>query len=202
MWLVWWQLSSTHGGGDQGDSTGLAGPGRRSAKLSIPRRTQSSKISTFSSAKIRRCCLDHLNLLLQRQPGCNKIRPMVTGIRRAVSLAAIYVIALQTILLGVAPVAGFGSIAGDPFSFICRSDGQPFASNNQTPGSKDHQHGQRCLYCNLCSTSALPLVPSNPIDTVFPLRLRLVLRPALCAPRVGLVSDPKLARGPPQILVT
>jgi len=127
---------------------------------------------------------------------------MGTGIRRAVSLAAIYVIALQTILLGVAPVAGFGSIAGDPFSIICRSDGQPFASNNQTPGGKHHQDGQSCGYCNLCSASTPPLVPCNPIGAVSPLRLTLVFRPALCAPRVGLVSDPKLARGPPQILVT
>jgi len=139
---------------------------------------------------------------LRRQAGCNKIRPMVTGIRRAVSLAAIYVIALQTILLGISPVAGFGSIAGDPLSIICRSDGQPFASNNQTPGSKDHQQGESCEHCNLCSTSAPPLVPSNPTGTVSPLRLTLVLRPALCAPRVGLVSDPKLARGPPQMVVT
>src|SRR6516162_11664013 len=115
---------------------------------------------------------------------------MVTGIRRAVSLAAIYVIALQTILLGISPVAGFGSIAGDPLSIIRRSDGQPFASNNQTPGSKDHQQGESCEHCNLCSTSAPPLVPSNPTGTVSPLRLTLVLRPALCAPRVGLVSDP------------
>ena len=49
---------------------------------------------------------------------------MRTGLRRAVSLVAIYVVALHTILLGIVPVAASASVAGDPFSIICHSDAQ------------------------------------------------------------------------------
>ena len=44
------------------------------------------------------------------------------GLRRAVSLAAIYVVALHTILLGIVPVPASASVVGDPFSIICHSD--------------------------------------------------------------------------------
>ena len=84
---------------------------------------------------------------------------MRIGIKRIVGLIAIYAIALQTILLGVAPVVGFGSIAVDPFFVICRSDSQSIAANAQTDGKEDRQPGKGCEHCTLCNTASPPLVP-------------------------------------------
>ena len=68
-----------------------------------------------------------------------KFRSMGIGMKRFVISTAICVIALQTVLVGIAPLAGLGSSAVDPFLIICRSDGQPHASNNGTGGSDDHR---------------------------------------------------------------
>jgi hypothetical protein len=125
---------------------------------------------------------------------------MRTRVRRLVSWVAIYAVALHAVLLGIAPVISGSSVAGDPFSIICHSDAQPFAPANQTPGSPDHVPGHACEYCNLCSASVPPPAPDGLIGTIPPLRVAHVLLPALSAPRVGLASDPKLARGPPQVV--
>ena len=125
---------------------------------------------------------------------------MRMNVRRAVSWAAIYAVALHVVLLGFAPVISGGLVAGDPFSIICHSDAQAFARANQTPGSPDHVPGHACEHCNLCSSSVPSPAPNGLIGTVLPLRVMHVLRPILSAPRVGLASDPKLARGPPQIV--
>jgi len=127
---------------------------------------------------------------------------MGTGIKRVVSLTAIYVIALQTILLGIAPVVGIGSSAVDLFFVICQSDGQALASNAPTEEDKDHQPGQGCGHCTLCDTSAPLLVSFIVIGIAAFLSLTLVLRPAPKVLCVGLKFDPKLARGPPQIVLT
>ena len=125
---------------------------------------------------------------------------MRMGVRRLVSWAAVYAVALHAVLLGTVPVISGGSVASDPFSIICHSDAQPFAPANQTPGSPDHAPGHACEHCNLCSASVPPPAPDSLIGTVLPLRVVHVLRPALSAPRIGLASDPKLARGPPQVV--
>ena len=55
------------------------------------------------------------------------------GLRRAVSLAAIYAVALHIILFGIAPVPASGSGADDPFSIICHSDAQAVGAAEQAP---------------------------------------------------------------------
>jgi hypothetical protein len=126
---------------------------------------------------------------------------MGIGMKRVVTSAAIYVIALQTILLGIAPLASLGSSAVDPFLIICRSEGQSHVSNNGTGGSGDHRSGQDCLHCVLCTTST-PLVPSVAIGIVAFASFALFLRPSLGAPRIGLVSGRTFARGPPQLVMS
>ena len=127
---------------------------------------------------------------------------MRMNVRRAVSWAAIYAVALHVVLLGFAPVISGGLVAGDPFSIICHSDAQAFAPTDQLPGSSDHAPGHACEHCNLCSASVPPPAPDVLIGTVLPLRVTHVLRPALSARRIGVASDPKLARGPPASRLT
>ena len=126
---------------------------------------------------------------------------MRMGVRRLVSWTAIYAIALHGVLLAIAPIiTSDGLVAGDPFSIICRSNARTFAPTDQTPGRSDHVPGNACEHCNLCSASVPPPAPGALIGTVLPLRVVQVLRPVLSAPRIGAASDPKLARGPPQVV--
>ena len=69
---------------------------------------------------------------------------MRTGLRRVVSLAAIYVVALHTILLGIVPVAASASVAGDPFSIICHSDAQAGGASEEAPDRPDIIPGHAC----------------------------------------------------------
>jgi hypothetical protein len=122
------------------------------------------------------------------------------GLRRAVSLAAIYAVALQTIALGIAPMASGagGSVAGDPFSVICHSDAQTVAPAEQTPDTPDIIPGHACDYCNLCTAAAPP--PTRDLalfGRLLPARVLHGLRPLSTTVRTGTTSDPKLARGPP-----
>ena len=120
------------------------------------------------------------------------------GLRRAVSLAAIYAVALHTIVLGIAPVAAGGSVAGDPFSIICHSDAQTAAPAEQTPDTPDIIPGHACDYCNLCTTAAPPTTPDLALfGRLLPAPVLRVLRPLSTTVRTGGTSDPKLARGPP-----
>ena len=113
---------------------------------------------------------------------------------------AIYSVALHAVVLAVAPVIGGNSIAGDPFSIICRSDARAVAPTTQSPVSPDQLPGHACEHCNLCSISVAPPAPDVFTSIVLPLRVAHVLRVALSTPRIGLASDPKLARGPPQVV--
>jgi hypothetical protein len=125
---------------------------------------------------------------------------MRVRVRRLVGWAAIYAVALHTALLGVVPVVSGSLVASDPFSLICLSQASTDGDTNQTPGRLDHKLGHACEHCNLCSASVLPPAPDSLIGTVLPLRVTHVLRPVISAPRIGLTSDPKLARGPPQLV--
>ena len=131
-----------------------------------------------------------------------KIRSMGIGMKRFFVSAAICLIALQTILLGIAPLASLGSSAVDPFLIICRSEGQPHASDSSNGGSGSHRSGEDCLHCVLCTTSTPPLVPSAAIGVVALASFALFLRPSLAAPHVGRVSGRIFARGPPQVAMT
>ena len=131
-----------------------------------------------------------------------KFRLMGIGMKRFFVSAAICQIALQTILLGLAPLASLGSSAVDPFLIICRSEGQPHASDSSNGGSGGHRSGEDCLHCVLCTTSTPPLVPSAAIGIVALAGFVLFLRPPLTAPYVGRVSGRTFARGPPQFAMT
>lgn len=136
------------------------------------------------------------------RPGCTKFRSMGIGMKRLFISAAIYVIALQTILVGIAPLASLGSSAVDPFLIICRSSGQPHASNNGAGERDDRRPNQDCVHCVLCNIPMAPLVPSVVIGIVALASFSLFLRPSLTAPRIGFVFGRMFARGPPQFVMT
>jgi hypothetical protein len=121
------------------------------------------------------------------------------GLKRAVSLAAIYVVALHTILLGIVPVPAGGSAASDPFSIICHSDALSVATAEQVPGRPDIIPGHACDHCILCTASAPPVLDSVLAGQLAPTRLLQVLQPASTALRSHLAITPHLARGPPNL---
>src|SRR5215468_4970659 len=145
---------------------------------------------------------------LKFSPACRgrwgraKFGSMGIGMKRLVISAAIYVVALQTILVGIAPLASLGSNAVDPFLIICRSDGQPHASDNGAGGSDNHRSTQGCVHCVLCNIPTAPLVPSVVIGIVALASFVLFLRASLSAQRTGFVSGRMFARGPPQSVMT
>jgi hypothetical protein len=91
---------------------------------------------------------------------------MGIGMKRLFTFAAIYVIALQAILVSIAPLASLGSSAVDPFLIICRSDGQPHASNDGAGETDGHRPRQSCVHCALCNIPTAALVPSAVISIV------------------------------------
>ena len=139
---------------------------------------------------------------MQGSAGSAKLTSMSIGIKRVVGWAAIYVIALQTIIFGLTPVVGFGSSLADPLLVICRSNDQPLTSNNGANGNEDHHPGNGCDHCTLCNTSPPPLVPFIVFSNLVLVCFALILRPALCAPSISHFVGFKLARGPPQTVLT
>lgn len=135
---------------------------------------------------------------------CAKFRSMGIGMKRFLISTAICMIALQTVLVGIAPLAGLGSSAVDPFLIICRSDGQPHASNNGAGGSDDHRSTQDCVHCVLCNTPTAPPVPPIAIGIGIGAlaSFALLLHPSLSAPRIAFVHGRTFARGPPQFVMT
>jgi hypothetical protein len=127
---------------------------------------------------------------------------MSISIKRIVGWAAIYLIALQTILLGLTPVVGFRSIFADPLLVICRSNDHAPTSSSGASGNEDHHPGNGCDHCTLCNTSAPPLVPFIALSNLFLVCLALILRPFLLSPTVSCAVGFKLARGPPHIVLT
>lgn len=136
--------------------------------------------------------------VLRQQLSQRKIAPMRIGIKRVVGLIAIYALALQTILLGVAPVAGFGSIV----FVICRSDSQSIAANAQTHGKEDRQPGKGCEHCTLCNTASPPLVPVAGFGFLVLFCIAIIFCAISSTPCMVAASGLKLARGPPQIVLT
>ena len=99
------------------------------------------------------------------------------GVRRALSFAAIYVIALHTILLGLVPVSAGESVVGDPLSVICHSNAQAAAPAEQVPGRPDIIPGHACDQCNLCSASVAPVLDPVLAGQLAPMRQLQVLIP-------------------------
>ena len=124
---------------------------------------------------------------------------MRLGLKRSVTLLAIFSVALHVVLLGVAPLVAGGSAAADPFSVICHSGAQ--AGAPEAPAKADFAPGDACEHCNLCSVAATPSAPDVVFATVMaPVPVLHVLRPIPARARAGITSDPKLARGPPQFV--
>ena len=116
--------------------------------------------------------------------------------RRSVTLLAIYAVALHVVLLGLAPINASATI--DPFSVICHSVADP--QGDETPKS-GLVPGRACEHCTLCSMVAPPPAPDTALDaTLGPAPVLALLRPASTPVRVGVTSDPKLARGPPRLV--
>ena len=122
---------------------------------------------------------------------------MRSGLKRSVTLLAIYAVALHVILLGLAPIAT-NRASVDPFSVICHSPASADVPGDDAPGKPDLVPGHACEHCNLCSAAAPPPAPDTVlIGNLMPTRLLHVLRPASQGPRAGIAFRPNLARGPP-----
>ena len=117
-------------------------------------------------------------------------------LRKSTTLLAIYAVALHVILSSI------GSLAVstvNPFSDICYSVAHAGAPGNEAPSKPDLVPGHACEHCNLCSAAAPPPAPDVALNVDFePTHVLRVLFLASTPTRIGVTSDPKLARGPPQ----
>jgi hypothetical protein len=119
---------------------------------------------------------------------------MRLGLRRSVTVLAIYAVALHAILLGLAPISTLGSTATDPFSVICHSEAA--APVEQSPAAPVPAH--TCDHCNICSAAPTPVAPDSILlGQLAPARLLHVLAPAPNSAHSHLATSPNLARGPP-----
>jgi hypothetical protein len=122
---------------------------------------------------------------------------MLAGVKKTLSVIAIYTIALHAVLWAFA-----GSVAAegtnDFLSVICHSVAPDSAGGAPSPVLPDHSHA--CDHCNLCSSVGPPPVPDIVVAArLAPARVLDVLRPADRRLHDGRTSDPKRARGPPQL---
>jgi hypothetical protein len=114
------------------------------------------------------------------------------------TVLAIYAIAAHVILFGFAPIDANGSF--DPFAVICHAS-TPAAPGDNKPVKPDLIPGHACDHCNLCSAAEPPPAPDVAlVANMEPVRLLHVLHPASTPKRAGLTSDPRLARGPPNVV--
>ncbi len=116
--------------------------------------------------------------------------------QRSVSVLAIYVIALTTILSAfAAPPATSATL--DPFSIICHSGAPDSAATGQTPAQQ--APSKACDHCSLCLvTASLSGPDAIPAGRLAPPSVLQILRPASTAARAHFAAAPNLARGPPQ----
>ncbi len=124
---------------------------------------------------------------------------MRLGWRQWISVLAMYLVALNTILwAALAPVPAVGSF--DPLSAICHSLAQTADQTAaQTPDGQPAKPSKACDHCSLCSTTP---AASNSVDSVLagilaPGRLLRVLHPSDAAHTTTVDFSPGLARGPP-----
>ena len=121
------------------------------------------------------------------------------GWRQCISVLAMYVIALNTILwAALAPVPAAASF--DPLSVICHSASQSADSTaDATTTGQPAKPSKACDHCSLCGTTPSS---SNSVDSILagilePGRLLRVLHPSDAAHRTSVDFSPSLARGPP-----
>jgi hypothetical protein len=125
---------------------------------------------------------------------------MGAGVRKTLSVVAIYAVALHAILWAFAGHFANAAPGVDPFSVICHSAASDAGADGRgTAPSGGHLPSQACDHCNLCSAVMPPPIPDVVLlGRMAPVRILDVLRPVELGPRDGRSSDPKLARGPPQ----
>jgi hypothetical protein len=123
---------------------------------------------------------------------------MRLGLRRSVTLLAIYAVALHVLLLGFAPIVANESTAVDPFSVICHSLTHAGALGDEAPVNPNLIPGHACDHCNLCNAAAPPPTPDVVLlGSLPPTRVLHTLRQFSTRVRIDTTSNPKLARGPP-----
>lgn len=116
-------------------------------------------------------------------------------------MVAIVAIALHTLLWAFAvPVAAAtGSL--DPFSVICHVGTDATAAADRDQGAPTSKPSAACDHCNLCTATPTAATPDVVVSgRLLPERVLAVLSPASVERREGVASDPKLARGPPQLM--
>lgn len=124
---------------------------------------------------------------------------MRLGWRQWISVLAMYVIALNTILwAALAPVPAAASF--DPLSVICHSVTQ--AANQAAGQTQDGQPAKPSKACDHCSLCSVTPASSDSVDTILagilaPGRLLRVLAPSDASLDSGVAFSPNLARGPP-----
>lgn len=121
---------------------------------------------------------------------------MRSWLQRSVSVLAIYVIALTTILSAfAAPPAVSATL--DPFSVICHSGSSDSSATEQTPAQQ--APSKACDHCSLCLVTASLAGPDAiPAGHLAPPSVLQILTPASTAARAHFAVTPNLARGPPQ----
>ena len=120
------------------------------------------------------------------------------GWRKIVSVLAIYVIALNTILwAALAPVPVGASFI--PLTAICHSVVDQATTGEQSPAGQPAKPSKACDHCSLCSTTPASFNAADAVlaDILRPGKLLRVLRPADAARATDVVSDQHSARGPP-----
>lgn len=116
--------------------------------------------------------------------------------RRSVSVLAIYVIALTTILSAFSAPRPAGA-AFDPFSVICHSGPAAGSATGQVPDNQTPT--KACEHCSLCFAAASLAGPEAiPAGRLTPPYVLQVLTPASIATRAHFAGTPNVARGPPQ----
>lgn len=117
--------------------------------------------------------------------------------RRSVSLLAVYVIALTTILSAFSAPRPAGA-AFDPFSVICHSGPSDPSTIQQAPAKQTPS--KACDHCSLCFVAASLAGPDAiPAGRLTPPSVLQILTPASTAARAHFAGTPNLARGPPQL---
>ncbi len=122
---------------------------------------------------------------------------MRSGVKRVLSVLAIYAIALHTILSGIAPMAVASTV--DPFSIICSSAPHAATQTDQAPAGQVPAPASACDHCTLCGAAAAPPLTLDNVLTeqLTPRKLLHVVSLTPAIPRGGVASNPRLAQGPP-----
>lgn len=123
---------------------------------------------------------------------------MRARLNRAVVWAAIFGIALQTILAAFAAPLSPVQAAFDPYTVICHSETQN--SDASPAGSQPAAPVQCSDHCVLCNASVVANTPDAATPISLPVAQRNFLPDLAATPRpVSSVADPNLARGPPHV---